>query len=221
MIKTRIRTLLLLLTLIPVFLFGQETKKITDKETHEEYYVLKSDNSIKQGKYYKNHNNGLGRIDGYYRNGVKDGIWEFYDFNGDLQQKFDFTKNELIFNKVSGKAKELIYKVINDSDAPETLLDRLPIYIGADAILVQILRQNIHYPRAAMEKGTQGKVYISFTIDKNGKTSNRRLSRGIGDGCDEEALKAVKAIPDNWLPGLIKGQPVNVEITVPVSFTLN
>lgn len=217
---TKTRTILLILTFIPIFLFGQKTKKVNNNDTYEEYYVLKSDKSVKHGSYKKFDYNGTTLINGCYKNAVKDSIWEFYDNKSELQQKYDFSKNELVYNKISGFAMKMKFEVMDNSDSTKTIPDRPPIYIGTEAVLVQIIQQNIKYPRAAMENGTSGIVYILFTIDKSGKTSNHRLFKGIGSGCDEEALRVVKSMPDNWLPGLLNGQAVDVEATIPISYTL-
>jgi periplasmic protein TonB len=67
-----------------------------------------------------------------------------------------------------------------------------PIYIGADTIMFEKISL-IRYPSIAAEYGISGTVFISFIIDKNGKTSNHRVFSGIiGYGCDEEALKIEK-----------------------------
>lgn len=79
---------------------------------------------------------------------------------------------------------------------------------------------NIRYPREAQRSGVSGEVQVAFTIDSEGKTSNHRVIKGVGFGCDEEALKAVKAIPDLWIPGLLSGQAVGVEYVLPVRFNI-
>jgi TonB family protein len=86
--------------------------------------------------------------------------------------------------------------------------------------MYEAVLKNIVYPEQAKENGISGKVYITFTIDSNGKTSNHRVTKGIGSGCDEEALRVVKEIPDNWIPGLMGGQSVNIEYILPISFAL-
>jgi TonB family protein len=79
----------------------------------------------------------------------------------------------------------------------------------------------LRYPAKAREDNIQGKVIIAFIIDENGKVSNFSVKKGIGGGCDEEALKAIKNIDGDWLPALLNGKAVAVECQVPVSFTLS
>jgi len=214
------KTVLFILAFIPACLFGQQTKKIIDKENYEVFYVLKSDKSIKHGNYQKFNYNGLTIVNGYFKNGIKDSIWEFYDNQGELQQKFNFTKNEFIYYKSDDKTKGQIFSVIRENDTIKTVLDRPPLYIGSETLMNENLFWNIRYPREARENGITGTVYISFTIAKNGKTNNHKVARGIGYGCDEEALRVVKEIPDSWFPGLLNGQTVNVEILMPISFRI-
>ena len=214
------KTILFLITILPAFLFGQPIKKIIDSKNHEVYYVLKSDKSVRQGNYKKHDYKGSTVINGHYNNGVKDSIWEFYNYKGELQQKFDFTKNELVFYKVDETNRDQKFKVVKGSDTIELKLDRPPIYIGADIVMFEKLVKIIQYPQAATEYGISGKVYISFMVDKNGKTSNHSILKGLGYGCDEEALRVVKEIPDNWLPGILNGQPVEVVYIMPIIFAL-
>ena len=67
--------------------------------------------------------------------------------------------------------------------------------------------------------GIQGTVYVSFVVKKSGTVDNAYILRGIGGGCDEEALKVVKSMPD-WIPGEQKGKPVNVQMALPIKFKL-
>ena len=71
-----------------------------------------------------------------------------------------------------------------------------------------------------MDSGTYGKVFIAFDINQKGEVSNYKVKSGIGHGCDEEALRVVKNIPSNWLPGVLNDKVVNVEYVLPISFQL-
>lgn len=71
----------------------------------------------------------------------------------------------------------------------------------------------------AKQAGIQGKVYLKFVIEKNGSITNIVILRGIGGGCDEEAIRVVKSMP-TWIPGKQRGIPVRVEFNLPVRFTL-
>jgi protein TonB len=94
-----------------------------------------------------------------------------------------------------------------------------PMFPGGEAKLFEYLQKNIVYPVHARENNTQGYVYVTFVVDKQGKIRDVKLLRGIGDGCEEEAIRVVKKMPD-WSPGLMQGEPVAVQYNLPVNFKL-
>ncbi len=98
-------------------------------------------------------------------------------------------------------------------------VQQLPVFPGGDAALFKYIAENIKYPAIAKENGTQGKVVLSFLISKTGQISNVQVLRGVGGGCDQEAIRVVNNMPD-WSPGKHNGVPVNVRYTLPVSFKL-
>lgn len=84
---------------------------------------------------------------------------------------------------------------------------------------MEFLRNNIKYPSLALQNKIQGKVYISFIIEKDGSISNVKVLQGIGAGCDEEALRVTRLMP-KWKPGKTQGHEVRVVINMPVNFVL-
>ncbi len=85
--------------------------------------------------------------------------------------------------------------------------------------LYSFLYGEIRYPLEAKELGIQGKVYVSFIVETDGSVSAVEILRGIGGGCDEEAIRVVKMMP-KWSPGKQGGVAVRVKFTLPVKFTL-
>jgi protein TonB len=79
--------------------------------------------------------------------------------------------------------------------------------------------QNLRYPQKAKEHGIEGNVYLTFVVERDGRLTNIKLLRGIGGGCDEEAIRIVRSMPD-WKPGLQRGNPVRVQFNMPVKFEL-
>ena len=71
----------------------------------------------------------------------------------------------------------------------------------------------------AKESGIQGMVYVTFVVERDGSITDVRVLRGIGGGCDEEAIRVVSAMP-KWTPGKQRGKPVRVQYNLPVRFTL-
>ena len=84
---------------------------------------------------------------------------------------------------------------------------------------MEYLGKSIVYPTMAKDHNISGRVYITFLIDKTGKISEPKVLRGIGGGCDEEALRVIKGMPP-WLPGRQNGIPVSVQYNLPIVFNL-
>ncbi len=101
-----------------------------------------------------------------------------------------------------------------------TVVESMPEFPGGGTgALMQYLGKNIKYPPLAKESGIQGRVFINFVVEPDGSISNVRVLRGIGGGCDEEAVRVVENMP-NWKPGKQRGKPVRVSYNLPVKFTL-
>jgi periplasmic protein TonB len=94
-----------------------------------------------------------------------------------------------------------------------------PEFPDGDKALFKFLGENIKYPAIARENGIEGRVIVKFVVSRDGSIQNASVVRGIGGGCDEEALRVVKSMP-KWKPGKNNGKPVNVTYTLPVSFKL-
>jgi len=214
------KTILIMLALFPVFLFAQKTIKVNDKENSELYFVLKSDKVTRQGEYKRIGYRNSVLIKGYYKNGVRDSIWEYYDYDGKVIQRYDFTKNELTYYSLTDEEKSKKYRLINGAGNQEISLTRPPLYLGGTDNLNFALAKEINYPRMATENGKMGTVNVVFTIDKNGRTSNYHVDTPLGYGLDEESIRVVKLLADNWLPGLLNGEAVDIEYTQPVKYTL-
>lgn len=100
-----------------------------------------------------------------------------------------------------------------------TVVEESPHYPGGDEVRMKFLQENIHYPEEARVSSIQGTVYITFVVEKNGTITDVRVLRGIGGGCDEEALRVVRLMPP-WIPGKQRGKPVRVRFNLPVRFSL-
>jgi hypothetical protein len=242
------KTTIIFLLLLPSFLFAQETKLVTrkhkDHTTKEVFYVLKSRKSVKQGNYQLLGYQNAVLINGYYNLGLKDsiwtehywggtkmkskgayssdkkiGVWEYYDFNGELEQQYDYSGSKLIFASNIELQKDKMFTVINGNDTIETKLDHGPIYIGGCALMLDPLKPV--FPYDPKVRSFSGRVLISFVVDKNGKAVNHTVMKGVGHECDEEALRVVKLIPDNWLPGKLNGEAVDVLYVQSIGFEVN
>lgn len=100
-----------------------------------------------------------------------------------------------------------------------TRVEQAPAFPGGEAARIRFLQGNIRYPEEAKRQGVQGTVYITFIIERDGSVSNARVSRGLGYGADEEALRVVALMP-RWSPGKQRGKPVRVIMNMPIRFAL-
>jgi TonB family protein len=105
-------------------------------------------------------------------------------------------------------------------EKPFTRVEKMPEYQGGHDALVKFLVANIQYPAVAKQKKVQGTVYVSFVVKADGVVTNVKIKRGIGNGCDEEAMRVVKLMP-KWVPGEQKGKPVDVQFVLPIQFKLS
>lgn len=97
----------------------------------------------------------------------------------------------------------------------------MPEPVGGDEAFYSFLSKKIRYPSKARSLGIEGKVYVRFIVDENGKLSDLEVIRGIGAGCDEEVLRVLN-LPNapKWKPGRSGGYRVKVRMIVPVDFRL-
>ncbi|CAN5415105.1 energy transducer TonB [soil metagenome] len=137
------------------------------------------------------------------------------------QEKLSDTNVGVVTQEGEEGATELPTEPVVDPDEGKifTYVEEMPTFPGGEAEFYGYLKKNIKYPPMARENGIQGKVYISFVVDKDGNIKDVKMARGIGGGCDEEALRVIRNMP-SWKPGKQNGRSVAVSYTVPVNFTL-
>ena len=107
-----------------------------------------------------------------------------------------------------------------DRDSIHNIVEQMPEFSGGVAEMMTYLSGNIKYPEEAKDKGISGRVFLSFVIEKDGSVNQVEVMRGIGGGCDDEAVRVVKAMP-KWKPGMQKGEPVRVSYMLPITFKLD
>ena len=101
-----------------------------------------------------------------------------------------------------------------------TEVDEVPSPQGGMTQFFHYVQENLKYPDEARNNGIEGKVFIEFVVDKSGKVHDAKILRGIGNGCDAEALRVIANSPD-WNPGVNNGQVVNVKLVMPLTFKLD
>ena len=146
--------------------------------------------------------------------------------------QIEIVKNdEVVEDKLDINAEVEQNEVIEEYVAPEVeeeeikeeeifiIVEEMPSFPGGDVKMMEYLAKNIKYPQMARESGIQGRVFINFVVEPDGHVSNVKVIRGIGGGCDEEAVRVVKAMP-KWKAGKQRGKAVRVSYNLPVNFRL-
>ena len=99
-------------------------------------------------------------------------------------------------------------------------VEEMPEYPGGETALMNDLIGAIKYPDEAKKNGIQGKVFVSFVIDEQGKVTNAKIERGVEASLDKESLRVVNGLK-TWKPGKQKGKAVKVAYTIPINYALD
>lgn len=128
------------------------------------------------------------------------------DDNANKAQE-EFTRVE-VEEEVEEVEEEIFLVVEEDAEFP-----------GGLEALSKYLSENIKYPQLAKENNIEGRVFVSFVVEKDGRVGNIKILRDIGGGCGAEAVRVVKSMP-RWKPGKQRGKPVRSQFNLPVNFSL-
>ena len=121
------------------------------------------------------------------------------------------------------KAKEVITQPEPPKHVEENkvfdVVEQMPSFPGGPQALLQYLNSNVKYPVVAQENGVQGRVVISFVVEKDGSVTDVQVAKSVDPSLDKEAQRVVKSMP-HWIPGKQNGSAVRVKFNVPVAFRL-
>lgn len=147
---------------------------------------------------------------GKVKNSLPDSVWTGYRKDGSLYYTEEYDIGQFI-NGTSYDAdgKQYDYNVLEEPPEPT----------GGMASFYQHVAKVLRYPTPARRKGIEGKVFIEFIVEMDGSISGVRAVKGIGGGCDEEAVSSVQSSP-KWKPGIQRGQKVRSRYVVPITFKL-
>ncbi|MEX1132735.1 MAG: energy transducer TonB, partial [Flavobacteriales bacterium] len=121
----------------------------------------------------------------------------------------DIVEVEILDQEIKEDTKvEIVQRAeVIEEDQIFTIVEEMPTFPGGEGKLFEYLGKNIKYPQMATDAGISGVVYVTFVVDKEGKIRDVKVLRGIGGGCDEEAVRVVKSMP-TWKPGKQRGKSV-------------
>lgn len=196
---------------------AESTNQINSKQMNYgiiQYYDSVGNWLVKNGNgidyEYVNSRYGYSKAKGNIVNGLKDSIWVARFANG----KQFYTEKWRNGTLVNGKSfwhddSEYNYDVMEKQAEPIGGMKTFYNYVGG------IMR----YPRDARRAGIEGRVFIEFIVNRDGSFTDVKVLRGIGGGCDEEALRVIKSAP-RWTPGLQRGRPVRSKFNLAIIFKL-
>ena len=98
--------------------------------------------------------------------------------------------------------------------------EQMPSFPGGQAAMMNYVSKSIRYPAVAEESGIQGRVIVSFVVEKDGSISGAKVVKGLDPSLDKEALRIIRSMP-RWTPGRQGGKPVRVKYSVPITFRLS
>ena len=116
---------------------------------------------------------------------------------------------EVIVEEVEEEASDEIFIIV----------EQFPKPIGGMEAFYKHVNENIKYPRQAQTLSIEGRVFVQFVVGKDGELTDIEVIRGIGGGCDQEAIRVVQLAP-KWRAGKQRGKPVRVKMVLPIIFTI-
>lgn len=146
---------------------------------------------------------------GSIANGVENGEWRSTSKDSSITLIYHYESG--IYQNGKSYNKEGV-------ETPSNLLLNEPAFPGGVFAFRNFLARTIVYPPVAQENHIQGRVYLSFVVERDGSLTNIHTIRGVGSGIDEEAIRVIKKSP-KWIPGSLNGIPLRIAYVVPINFT--
>ena len=113
----------------------------------------------------------------------------------------------VIVKKIKGNWRDEVFVVLNNQPSPKAGFKEFFKYVS----------ENLKYPEEAKKLGLEGKVFVQFIVDDKGKLTKVQAVKGIGGGCDEEAIRVLKDAP-NWNPAMVVDMPVKTRMILPITY---
>ncbi|MDD2797859.1 MAG: energy transducer TonB [Bacteroidales bacterium] len=194
----------------------------------------------KDGVIKVTYQNGGLKIKGQYLNDLKSGKWVIstkkpllIDFSGKkikpnktidsleicLLRKENFNVSQYIRKSDYPYIYSLISKSLslNNKEDVLTVVEEKPYFPNGMQALGQFISAYIQYPNEALKNNIKGQVIVEFTITEDGSTSNFKIIKSLGYGCEEEAVRVLKLLPD-WIPAFQRGKAVRTKFKLPITF---
>jgi TonB family protein len=152
---------------------------------------------------------------GNYLQDDKVGTWISYDAEGKETSREEFGDGDVdprdkLFAEI---------KAMANAEVVFSFAEKQPAFPGGEKALMEFLKTNIKYPKRAQRNRVHGTVYISFVVTKTGEVTEAKVIRSVDEDLDTETLRVINSMP-RWEPGTMNGKKVNVQYTLPVTFSL-
>jgi periplasmic protein TonB len=142
------------------------------------------------------------------------------DDDVEIDEEFTIDVEATVYTEIQEFTPIIVVEEEIEEDVIFTVVEDQPSFPGGEEARIRFLQENLRYPQMAREAGIQGTVFVTFVVERDGSVTDVRVLRGIGGGCDEEAVRVVRNMP-RWQPGRQRGQPVRVQFNMPIRFVLN
>ena len=146
---------------------------------------------------------------------------------GQTDQKGDTNGTANLLSASNGTGKQALAKSVLIEPEPEDnkvlhniMVQQKAAFPGGETEMYKLFAENIKYPAFAKEANITGKVFLSFTVEKDGSITDAKVKRGIGGGCDEESVRVIKLMP-HWSPAKQNGKAVRIQFNLPIFFSLD
>lgn len=144
--------------------------------------------------------------------------------SNDLVATVTETPSEVYQNvktKKTAKPQKAVKKAVAYKSEKETMYDvveEMPSFVGGTVAMMEYIGKNMKYPKEAVDKNIQGRVIVSFVVEKDGSIVEPKVMRSVDPALDAEALRVVSSMP-KWNPGKQDGKPVRVKYVIPINFS--
>ena len=149
---------------------------------------------------------------------------------GEWVTDYDISDAEEIPSREDDGGDEFVpYRLLGPEIHPEThhdanhvyhVAERMPAFPGGMSQLMSFIKKNVRYPVDAVKEGTEGRVILTFTVERDGSLTDIEVAKSVSPSLDKEAVRIVKSMP-RWIPGRQDGKKVRVKYTLPIYFKLD
>ncbi|MGQ1784243.1 MULTISPECIES: energy transducer TonB [unclassified Saccharicrinis] len=186
---------------------GLQTIRKSNGPFSEEYLALRSDTSIKEGRYLKKYKNFVIER-GAFKNNNKFGRWVYFSLDGHFEFEYDYNSQKVI--KIANK------------QTPEEYMETPVLFLGSPLIPYLFMVNNIVYSDEAKDKNIKGKIILAIRVNNKGQITSLFIQEKLHPLLDKEVMRVAKTMPLHWewIPATYNGENINSEYLIDIQFEL-